>query len=497
MEILSAQQIRDADLYTITKKKITSAELMESAVEALKKELTSLFSKDHTFQLVAGLGNNGGDALALARLLLNDGYKVQVDVLRFGDKTSGDFSINYERLSKLTSIDECTTAEKFHLLPGAVVVDALFGSGLTRKAEGEWAAAIDKINQSDNIVISIDLPSGLHCDTLAEGSIVQADYTLTFERPKLSFFMKESNAYLGEVKILPIGLNANFIATYANENFTTELSDIKKIYRKKEKFGHKGTYGHALIVAGSEGKMGAAVLASSACMRSGAGLVTAAVPDKGLGIMQVSVPEAMVLKAGGHYKVEEVIGFERFDAVGIGPGLGIEDETVAAVQELMEEVKYPMVLDADAINILSMNMEFLTMIAAGTILTPHPAEFKRLAGDFSNSFEALEKLKEFCKTNVVITVLKGAHTIVCSEKGNCYFNTTGNPGMATGGSGDVLTGLITGLLAQGYAPLDAARLGVYLHGLAGDIAAEENSQEAMVAGDIVKSLGKAFLKIVG
>ncbi|MCX6182152.1 MAG: NAD(P)H-hydrate dehydratase [Bacteroidetes bacterium] len=492
MEILSAQQIKDADLYTITKKKIASIDLMETAAEALKKEIVQLFLKDLTFQIVAGLGNNGGDALALARLLLADGYKVQVDVLRFGGEASEDFKIN---LSKLSSVDECSSVDKFHLLPGAVIIDGLFGSGLNRKVDGEWAKAIEKINESDNTVVSIDLPSGLYCDKLSEGAIVKAKYTLTFERPKLSFFFKEGAVHVGEVKILPIGLNANFIATFANENFTTELEDIKKIYKKREKFGHKGTYGHALIVAGSEGKMGAAVLATSACTRSGAGLVTAAIPARGFTILQSSVTEAMASKAGDHYLVEEVNDFDNYAAIGVGPGLGTDDATVGAVQQLMEEVKYPMVLDADALNILAMNMEFLSLLPANAILTPHPREFERLVGDFSNSFEALEKLKKFSKENFVITVLKGAHTVVCSEEGKCYFNTTGNPGMATGGTGDALSGIITGLLAQGYLPLDAARLGVYLHGLAGDIAAKENSQEGMVAGDLVKNLGKAFLQI--
>ena len=492
MEILSNQQIKDADLYTITKKKIASVDLMETAAEALKQELVKLFSKEFTFQIVAGLGNNGGDALALARLLLADCYTVQVDVLRFGGEASPDFKINLDRL---TNVDECTSADKFHLLPGAVIIDGLFGSGLNRKLEGEWTKAVEKINAADNTVVSIDLPSGLYCDKLSEGAIIKADYTLTFERPKLSFFFKESAAYVGAIRVLSIGLNANFIATFANENFTTELEDIKKIYKKREKFAHKGTYGHALIVAGSEGKMGAAVLAASACVRSGAGLVTAAIPARGFTILQSSVPEAMAVKAGNHYVVEEVNDFDNYAAVGIGPGLGTDDLTIGTIQQLMEEIKYPMLLDADALNILAMNTEFLTLLPASTILTPHPGEFERLAGEFSNSFEALEKLKQFCKENFVITVLKGAHTVVCSEEGKCYFNTTGNPGMATGGSGDVLAGIITGLLAQGYQPLDAARFGVYLHGLAGDIAVKENSEEAMAAGDLVKNLGKAFLRI--
>ena len=497
MEILTAQQSKDTDLYTITKKRIASIDLMETAAEALMQEIKLLVSKETSVQIIAGLGNNGGDGLALARLLLADGYTVQVDVLRFAETNSADFNSALQRLSALPFVvDECTSADQLHILPGAVVVDALFGSGLNRPIAGEWAKAIDKINQADNRVLSIDLPSGLLSDVFTAGeAIVKADVTLSFERPKLCFFVKESASYVGEVKILPIGLNANFIATFANENFTTELEDIKKIYRKREKFAHKGSYGHALIVAGSEGKMGAAVLASAGCVRAGAGRVTAAIPSKGFSILQTALPEVMAANAGEHYEVEEVNDFDDFDALGVGPGLGTSDATIAAVQQLMEEVKYPMVLDADALNILAFNKEFITLLPENAILTPHLGEFKRLVGDIANSYEAIGKLKTFCKANLVVTVLKGAHTVVCSEEGKCYFNTTGNPGMATGGSGDVLAGVITGLLAQGYAPLDAARLGVYLHGLAGDIAAKENSQEAMIAGDIVKYLGRAFLRL--
>jgi len=498
MEIVTAQQSKDTDLYTITKKKMASIDLMEIAAEALKNEIELLLSKETSIQIIAGIGNNGGDGLALARLLLDSGYSVQVDVLRFAETCSADFNIALQRLSSMPFVvDECTSADQLHILPGAVVVDALFGSGLNRPIAGEWAKAIDKINKADNEVLAIDLPSGLLSDVFTAGeAIIKANVTLSFERPKLCFFVKESAAYVGEVKILPIGLNANFIATFANENFTTELDDIKKIYRTREKFAHKGTYGHALIVAGSEGKMGAAVLAAAACARAGAGRVTAAIPAKGFSILQTALPEVMAVKAGEHYEVEEVNDFDNFDAIGVGPGVGTSDATIAAVQQLMEEVKYPMVLDADALNILAFNKEFITLLPENAILTPHLGEFKRLVGDFANSYEAIAKLKAFCKSNLVVTVLKGAHTVVCSEDGKCYFNTTGNPGMATGGSGDVLTGLITGLLAQGYAPLDAARLGVYLHGLAGDIAAKENSQEALIAGDLLKYLGKAFLKLV-
>ncbi len=495
MEILSPEQIRLCDLQYLDYKGVESIDLMENAALALKNELVLRFSKESVFQILCGTGNNGGDGLALARLLKADGYKVEVEVFRFSDKASKDFTLNFERLkSGGISFNEYSNSNDFYLYPGAIIVDALFGVGLTRPLESEWLEVIRKVNAGDNIVVSVDLPSGLLCENTPSPEVIEAKITLTFERPKLCFFFKESAPFLGDVKILSIGLNQKFIGSFT-DYLTIELSAAKLLHKKREKFGHKGTYGHALIIAGSEGKMGAAVLSAKSCIHSGAGLVTAIVPGKGLNIIQTAVPEVMAFPGGEGYEIENITSLEQFDAVGVGPGLGTFKKAEKLLSQILKLVSSPIVLDADALNILSANKKLLKLLPKDSILTPHPGEFKRLVGDFENSYEALQKLKDFCKTYSVVTVLKGANSIVCTPEGKCFFNTTGNPGMATAGSGDVLTGLITSLLAQGYTPVNAACLGVFLHGLSGDITSLETSEEGLTAGKLIENLGKAFLKL--
>jgi len=495
MEILSPEQIRLCDLQYLDYKGVESIDLMENAALALKNELVLRFSKESVFQILCGTGNNGGDGLALARLLKADGYKVEVEVFRFSDKASKDFTLNFEKLkSGEISFNEYNSSNDFYLYPGAIIVDALFGVGLTRPLESEWLEVIRKVNAGDNIVVSVDLPSGLLCENTPSPEVIEANITLTFERPKLCFFFKESAPFLGDVKILSIGLNQKFIGSFT-DYLTIELSAAKLLHKKREKFGHKGTYGHALIIAGSEGKMGAAVLSSKSCIHSGAGLVTAIVPGKGLNIIQTAVPEVMAFPGGEGYEIENITSLEQFDAVGVGPGLGTFKKAEKLLSQILKLVSSPIVLDADALNILSANKKLLKLLPKDSVLTPHPGEFKRLVGDFENSYEALQKLKYFCKTYSVVTVLKGANSIVCTPEGKCFFNTTGNPGMATAGSGDVLTGLITSLLAQGYTPVNAACLGVFLHGLSGDITSLETSEEGLTAGKLIENLGKAFLKL--
>ncbi len=484
-----------ADLQYLDYKGVASVDLMENAALALKAELITRFSKDSVFQILCGTGNNGGDGLALARLLKADGYNVEVEIFRFSQKTSEDFTINFKRLKESSiSFHEYKNCNDFFLYPGAIIIDALFGIGLSRPLEGEWLQVIQKVNAGDNTVVSVDLPSGLLCENISSLEVIEADITLTFERLKLCFFFKESAPFIGEIKIVSIGLNQKFIGSFKDHE-TIELSDAKLLHKKREKFGHKGTYGHALIIAGSEGKMGAAVLASKSCIHGGAGLVTALVPGKGLNIIQTAVPEVMAFPGGEGYEIEYITSLEQFDAVGVGPGLGTFKKAEKLLSQILKLVSSPIVLDADALNIISANKKLLKLLPKNSVLTPHPGEFKRLVGDFNNSYEAFQKLKEFCKTYSVVTVLKGANSIVCTPEGKCFFNTTGNPGMATAGSGDVLTGLITSLLAQGYTPVNAACLGVFLHGLSGDISATEISEEALTAGKMIENIGKTFLAI--
>ena len=322
MEILSPEQIRLCDLQYLDYKGVESIDLMENAALALKNELVLRFSKESVFQILCGTGNNGGDGLALARLLKADGYNVEVEIFRFSDKASKDFTLNFEKLkSGEISFNEYSNSNDFYLYPGAIIVDALFGVGLTRPLESEWLEVIRKVNAGDNIVVSVDLPSGLLCENTSSPEVIEANITLTFERPKLCFFFKESAPFLGDVKILSIGLNQKFIGSFT-DYLTIELSTAKLLHKKREKFGHKGTYGHALIIAGSEGKMGAAVLSSKSCIHGGAGLVTALVPEKGLNIIQTAVPEVMAFPGGEGYEIEYITSLEQFDAVGVGPGLG-------------------------------------------------------------------------------------------------------------------------------------------------------------------------------
>jgi NAD(P)H-hydrate epimerase len=379
-----------------------------------------------------------------------------------------------------------------------VIVDAIFGSGLTRLIKGFIAEVINKINGSAAVKVAIDTPSGVFSDSSSiqdGGAIVRADYTLSFQFPKLAFMMPENDPYVGEWHVLDIGLHHDYINSVTTDNFFTVKEDVVPLVKKRRKFSHKGTFGHALLIAGSYGKMGAAVLAAESCLRSGVGLLHVHIPKVGYQIMQTALPEAMISLDRYDNYFSEVPNLSMYNVVGIGPGLGTEHQSQMALKLLIQEFKAPMVFDADALNILSENKTWLAFLPAGSILTPHPKEFERLTGKWTNDFGKLEMQRDFAKRYNIYVVLKGAHTSVCTPDGKCYFNSTGNPGMATAGSGDVLTGIITGLLAQNYTSGQAAVLGVYLHGLAGDLSAKKLGQEAMLAGDMVSLLGKAWKQL--
>jgi len=349
-----------------------------------------------------------------------------------------------------------------------------------------------------NMVISIDIPSGLMGEDNTgniSDNIIQADFTLTFQFPKISFFFAENEKNLGIWEVLPIRLHPDGIAQTLTDFRLIEKEEIQQIIQKRSRFGHKGTYGHALLIAGSFGKMGAAILASKACLRSGAGLLTTHVPHFGYQIIQTAVPEAMASVDQHDSIFTEFPDLSHFSAIGVGPGIDQKTNTKRAINELIERSKLPLVIDADALNILAENKTWLEKLPEKSILTPHPGEFKRLVGETENSYIRIQKQIEFSKKYKVIVVLKGAFTSVSTPDGKLYFNSTGNPGMATAGSGDVLTGIILGLLAQGISSENAALAGVYMHGLSGDLAVLQNSEFSLVAGDIVKFLGKAFLSL--
>jgi NAD(P)H-hydrate epimerase len=510
MKILSAEDIRQWDQYTIQHEPIASINLMERAagqcVDWLEENgytenaRPTPINRGREFAIFCGKGNNGGDGLAIASLLALKEHTVTVHILEMGHKGTDDFQTNLSRLHQYPGVDIrfIQTEENFHeLKAGEIVIDALYGSGLNRGIDGITAKLVEHINDSGCPIISIDIPSGLFTNSSSKGNtIIKAKHTLSFQCYKPAFLVAENGVYIGEVHILDIGLHYDFYKSAYTPYEWVDDSFIQTIYKPRNPFAHKGDFGHALLVAGSYGKIGAAVLSAKACLRSGLGLLTCHVPNCGYDILQSTVPEAMVVTDRNASMITKVEGeLTKYKSIGIGPGIGTASETKSMLQEILVAYRSPVVLDADALNIISSQNDLFKLIPPHSILTPHPKEFERLFGESTNDFERIELATQKAKELNVIIVLKGHHTLIATPEGKCFFNSTGNAGMARGGSGDVLTGILTGLLAQGYTSIKAAILGVYLHGLAGDFAAKEISIEAMIAGDIIEKLGAAFLTL--
>lgn len=492
VKILTTTHIHELDNYSIKQEKISSLDLMERASAEFFKWLISVVGSDKHILVFCGKGNNGGDGLTIARMLIEANYSVQVFIVEHSQKASKDFLANQKRIDK-SRIAFVKTAKQIPSIKNTdVVVDAILGSGLSRAVDGISAAVINSINKSKASVYSVDVPSGLFCDKLnsAKDAVVQSTCTVTFHAPKLSFLFPANGKYVPEFRVLDIGLNKNFAEKLPCSYFYINKEFVQPLFKKREKFSHKGNYGHALIAAGSFGKIGAAVLATKAALRSGAGLVTTLVPACGYDILQISAPEALCMIDGDSH-LFEVPDVSRFSSIAVGPGIGTTSSAIKFVYELLKLNK-PLVIDADALNIISVNKNYLNLIPKGSVLTPHPGEFKRLVGEWKDDEEKLEKQKQFSKKYGVVVVLKGAHTSVSSVDGKVYFNSTGNPGMAKGGSGDVLTGIITALIVQNYSALHAAILAIYVHGLAGDYAKQELGETAMKASDIIYYLPKVF-----
>lgn len=500
MKILTDVQIREADAYTIKQEPISSIDLMERASLQCVNWLTAKYDKSTSFSVFCGIGNNGGDGLVIARKLHQIGYQVEVFVVQFSNKQTIDFEINLKEVKVLGIIPLVLTEEanSFNLTSNSVVIDAIFGSGLSRPIEGYISEIVNAINQENSERISIDIPSGLFCEDNslnALDSIVQADYTLTFQQPKLSMLFPQYGKFVGAFVILDIGLHSTFMDEVTTTNYYVTKERIKQLLHARNKFSHKGTYGHALIIAGSTGKMGAEILAAKACLRTGVGLLTVQLPKNGLNIIQTAVPEAMCIVDESENIITGLTDVSPYSCVGIGPGLGKSQETANVLKLLIQNAKNPLVIDADALNLLAENPKWLSFLPNDSVLTPHPKEFERLFGMWNNDGERLELQKEASNKYNVIIILKGANTSISLPNGNVYFNSTGNPGMATAGSGDVLTGVVTSLIAQGYTAKDAVIFGVYLHGLAGDKAKEMVGINSLIATDIVASLPKAYKEI--
>ena len=501
MKIFSVKQIQNWDSYTIEHEPIKSIDLMERAAIACFDWIISNYDDYYRFKIFCGKGNNGGDGLALARLLNNIKYQVSVFIPASDKPGSKDFEENLKKLKK-TSVN-ITIIKEVKYLPEItkqdIILDALFGTGLNKPAAGLYKELIQFINSKNSTIISIDIPSGLYVDKSSKvennmQAIVKADYTLTFQNEKLAFLVAENEPYTGKVFLIDIGLSESYERSTESAFEYIDEPIISGIYRARKDFSNKGNYGYASLLCGSYGMMGAAVLSASACVRSGVGKLSCIICETGYNIMQISVPEAMC-KVSGEKHIDNFNDFQSFDAIGIGPGIGKFDSHKKLLEQLFTVFKKPIVVDADALNVLSENQDLYSLIPSNSIITPHPKEFERLFGKSDSDFEriglALLKAK---KLNIYI-VLKGHHTFIATPDGKGFFNSTGNSGMATAGAGDVLTGIITGLLAQRYSSLESCILGVYLHGLAGNIAAEKVSKEALMAGDIVENLGNAFKKI--
>jgi ADP-dependent NAD(P)H-hydrate dehydratase / NAD(P)H-hydrate epimerase len=495
--IFDAQQIRDWDQYTIQHEPVSSIDLMERAASKCIDWLGKQQWQKRSFKIFCGKGNNGGDGLAIARLLFELDYTVSVYILEFGKPGSEDFQINLQRLHDLsfTEIYFIQTKETFPLINvDEILIDALFGSGLNKPLERLSAEIVDHINHSKATVVSIDLPSGLFIDRSSKkNKVVEADHTLTFQCYKLALLMQENAFFIGEVHVLDIGLNPDYLQTQTVNRFLVDSNLIRQLFKPRNKFAHKGNFGHALLIAGSYGKMGAAVLAAKACLHTGVGLLTCYLPKCGYQIMQTSLPEAMVMTGENENIIAQLPNeIEKYSVIGVGPGIGTANETQNVISFIARRYEKPIVLDADGLNCLSLQKNLLPELPESSVLTPHPKEFDRLFGDHDNDFDRLETARQKAGQLNLIIVLKSHHTATITPSGNLFFNSTGNAGMAKGGSGDVLTGMITSLAAQNYSPEDAAVLGVYLHGLAGDFAANALSQEAMVATDIITFLSQVF-----
>lgn len=500
MKLFKTSDIALIDRYTIENEPISDIDLMERASKGVANYILNETNYKGKIIILIGPGNNGGDGLALARLLHEASSNLYISVYLCVNslKLNKTSNINLERLQAIEkiAIKTITTETDIPVFNNFnLIIDALFGSGLNRSLDGLMLTIVKAINKSRTEVLSIDIPSGLFGEGNTKNNhdnIVKATQTVTFQFPKISFLMPENERYVGNWTVIDIQLHPDAIARYKSKmNFLLD-SDIKPLLKRRNKFTHKGTFGNALIIAGSYGKMGAALLASKACLRAGVGLLTTHIPHSGYQIIQTAIPEAMTSIDDSDLMFTSISKLATYNSIGIGPGLGTKPNTAKGFKKLLQSTSHPLVIDADALNILSENPILFEDLPNQSILTPHPKEFERLAGKTINAYERLTKAQKFASRNNVIIVLKGAHTSIIHPDGETWFNSTGNPGMATAGSGDVLTGILVAQLAQGYKPFEAAKIGVFIHGLAGDIAAARRGHEALIASDIIENLGEAF-----
>ncbi|MBO7653155.1 MAG: NAD(P)H-hydrate dehydratase [Bacteroidales bacterium] len=490
-KILTSHQTKQLDALTMSAQGISSYELMERAVQKLYADMKS-YCPDldrKNFLVVAGTGNNGGDGLGVARMLKNANLNVSVWLCDFSSKISPECQTNINRYGE----DEILFLSRHEMgnisiSDKCIVIDAIFGTGLSRSVNGKFAEVINLINSSSSEVWSIDIPSGLFGEDNSQndGAIIRANVTFSIGNRPLSSMFAENYKYYGNVRLVDIGHEMRSTDQMECAWYCIEESDVVGRIKPRRPFDYKGTFGHTLLLAGGKGKAGAAVMASRACLRSGIGLLSVSSSDDICNIMQISVPEAMY--------IENWDGdAEKFSAIGIGPGIGVEEVAVSLVANVLN-CRKPMVVDADAINVIANNRQLFDKLE-NCILTPHPKEFERLFGKIDSPFERLCTMSEFSQKHNCVVVLKGGITAISLTDGRILFYIGMNPGIATGGSGDVLTGVITSLLAQGYSVDDAAVVGTWIHGEAGKLATADYGVISTVATDIINKLPVVLKKL--
>lgn len=494
MKVFTAEQIRNWDQFTISQEPVSSIQLMERASMAVAHWISEHCKNHKKLAIFCGNGNNGGDGLAVARLLYLKGFDVDVFVNDSKRKFSEDASVNLKRLRDLSgiSVRKLDTKEQYNFDDKTIIIDTLFGTGLSRPLEGEYKMLVEQLNTKKNIKISIDIPSGLPADGMFDNNsvILNADYTLTFQCWKRTFLHPETGKYTGKVVLLDIDLSKIYADATDSDYYVIDDSLAASVFIPRQEFSHKGSYGKVVIIGGSYGKIGAAVLATKSALKTGAGLTFTLAPECGYDILQTSCPEAMFIKGGDTF----ILNFEIDNdfTCGVGPGLGTHSGTEKSFLNFLKDYSKPLILDADALNIISKDPENLKLIPEKSIITPHPKEFERLFGSTEDSFKRLELAKKKAKDLNIYIILKDHHTQVITPQGKVFYNITGNSGLAKGGSGDILTGILTSLLAQKYSEEETCILGVWLHGRAADIASEKHSKESMLPTDVIDAFGTVF-----
>ncbi|MBR5087095.1 MAG: NAD(P)H-hydrate dehydratase [Muribaculaceae bacterium] len=504
MKIFTNEAIRKIDRETIAAEGISELDLMERAASAVAFEIISRWRASKRMVIFAGPGNNGGDALAVARMLYEQGYRPEVFLFNIrSSHLSECCEANRQRLLDMGDIDFTEIVDNFtppELGADDVVIDGLFGSGLHSPLKGGYTSLVQYINNSDAFIVSIDMPSGLFCEW-NEGSdrrnIIRADLTFTFGAKRLSFFFSENAEFIGQCVVLDIDLDSQAVASTPSDYYLIEKEDVREKLQDLDPFINKYDNGTLYLIAGSYGMMGAAILACRGALRIGTGLVKVHGPASANTIMQTSCPEALFEPDSSDICTTSINVKHRCSVIALGPGMGTSDETIDALDHFLKNYNKPCLLDADALNGIAARPMLLRSIPKGSVITPHTGEFDRLFcnKNITTDEERFKRAINASKTYNITIVLKGHYTMIVRPDGKVYINSSGNPGMATAGSGDVLTGVISGLIAQGFSPDDSVWMGVYIHGHSGDLAAAKVGERSVIASDIIDNLGPAVIDI--